>query len=107
MRFPADVNSISVSFDLRDFARLLSLNLAAGNYFIEVSSAGGKAANTNGGVWDPASFYDMGSFFLTGTIVAVPEPTTIALFGVVLIAGGVQYRRIRRQRQNAMNQQIS
>ena len=84
----------------------LSLNLAAGDYYVQVSSAGGKASDTNGGVWNPASFYDMGSFFLTGTIVAVPEPATIALFGIVFISGGVQCWRLRQQRRKAMNQKL-
>ena len=83
----------------------LALNLAPGNYFVEVSSAGGKASDTNGGVWNPASFYDMGSYFLTGAI-SVPEPTTIALcglFGVGVVCYGWRYRR---QRGAALDQEI-
>lgn len=60
----------------------LSLYLARGDYFIEVSSAGGKAASLGpNGNWDPASFFDMGSYFLTG-VVAIPEPSTLTLAGL-------------------------
>ena len=107
LRILDSIGNILGTANTASLGETLSLNLGAGNYFIEVSSAGGKAADTNGGVWDPASFYDMGSYFLTGTIVAVPEPTTIALFGIVLIAGGLQYRRLRQQRQKAIDQRLS
>jgi Bacterial pre-peptidase C-terminal domain/PEP-CTERM motif len=107
LRILDSVGNILATANTASLGETLSLNLGAGNYYIEVSSAGGKAADTNGGVWDPASFYDMGSYFLTGTIVAVPEPTTIALFGVVLIACSVQYRRLRHQRQKALDQNLS
>jgi hypothetical protein len=73
----------------------LSLNLAAGSYFIEVSSAGGKLASLGpDGNWVPAQFYDMGSYFLTGTIAAVPEPGGLLLlcFGLALVG----LRRCRR-----------
>jgi hypothetical protein len=53
----------------------LAVNLTAGSYFIEVSSAGGKQASLGpDGNWVAAQFFDMGSYFLTGNIIAVPEP---------------------------------
>lgn len=73
----------------------LSLNLAPGNYYIQVASAGGKAASLGpNGDWDPAWFYDMGSYFLTGTI-AIPEPTSVALLGLAL--GGLGWTWLRRK----------
>ncbi|HQR06501.1 MAG TPA: PEP-CTERM sorting domain-containing protein [Gemmatales bacterium] len=85
----------------------ISQNLAAGTYIIEVSSAGGKTASLGPGTWDPATFYDAGSYFLTGTIIsAVPEPATIALFGVVFLGAGYQGWRYRAKRRAALNQTI-
>jgi hypothetical protein len=48
----------------------LVLNLPAGSYYAQISSAG-----------DPQGlgFYDMGSYFLTGFIAPVPEPSTLVL----------------------------
>jgi len=59
----------------------IGMNLAAGTYFVEVSSAGGKFASLGpAGTWHAASFYDMGSYFLTGSIMSVPEPGSFAMF---------------------------
>jgi hypothetical protein len=52
-------------------------NLTEGTYFFQIASAGGFDAGNN------ALYYDVGSYFLTGTIVPVPEP------GLVLLAGAV------------------
>lgn len=74
----------------------LVVNLAQGNYFLEVSSAGGKAASLGpSGTWDPAFFFDMGSYFVTGTVV-VPEPSTFALASIALGFAVVSYRKKRR-----------
>lgn len=87
----------------------ISQNLAAGNYIIQVASAGGKLL---GSLDNPTSvqteYFDMGSFFLTGTIpTAVPEPATIALCGLVL--GGLGYRQWsqRRKLKKSLEQRIS
>lgn len=80
----------------------ITINLAAGNYYIQVSSAGGKQASLGpAGTWAPAQFYDMGSYFLTGTIV-VPEPATIILLGASCLGVGIWWRR--RRRLKAMDQ---
>jgi len=48
----------------------LSLSLTAGDYYLHIMSAA-----------DPSDsgYFDMGSYFLTGTLVPVPEPFTLAL----------------------------
>jgi len=74
----------------------LDVNLAAGDYFIQVASAGGRTVASGGGA-EAADYYDMGSYFLTG-LIAVPEPTTLgllALTGLGLVVGGRHYRRKR------------
>jgi hypothetical protein len=65
----------------------ISLILGAGTYYAEVLSAG-----------DPnnASFFDMGSYFLTGNLVAVPEPATLVLLAFGLFAIGWAGRKRRR-----------
>jgi hypothetical protein len=78
----------------------ISINLPIGDYFIEVSSAGGKEASLGpNGNWDPAYFYDMGSYFLTG-IIAIPEPSTIILIGLGIAGASVTYVRRRRRLQD-------
>lgn len=76
----------------------ININLAAGNYYIQVASAGGKQASLGPtGTWLDAQFFDMGSYFLTGVIpVAVPEPTTLALVGASFIGAGFWWRNRRR-----------
>lgn len=68
-------------------SQALSVNLAAGNYVARVYSAG-----------DPLSlnFYDMGSYFLKGTVAAVPEPTAVVLI-LVVVCSAVLCTRQRRQ----------
>lgn len=63
----------------------LSTSLAPGQYFLQVSSAGG---GTNNGY----NYFDVGSYFLTGSIVAVPEPGMLAI-GCFIVVGLVVCRR--------------
>jgi hypothetical protein len=72
----------------------LSVNLAAGLYYIEVSSAGGKLGSLGpNGNWIQRRFFDMGSYFLTGSIQAVPEAGGLM---VCLAIGAVVFIRRRR-----------
>ncbi len=72
----------------------LSINLSAGNYYVEVTSAGGKAGNTNGGAWQPSQYFDIGSYFLSGTIVYIPEPSSAATL-LIGVLGMLVHRRRR------------
>lgn len=86
----------------------LNVNLAAGNYFIQILSAGGK---TLGSLEQPTAvqtqYYDMGSYFLTGTIpVAVPEPETIAFCSITVLLVGYCVWRKRRQQKLAWSQLV-
>lgn len=60
-------------------------NLGAGDYFAQVSSFGGfqYAGNFNNG-----QYFDMGSYFLTGSgsLAMVPEPATMAALGIGALA---------------------
>jgi hypothetical protein len=68
------------------FAEVINAtNLAPGTYFLEITSAGADTA-----------YFDMGSYFLTGTFTPVPEP--VAIVGVGALALGMVWRR-RRSRQ--------
>ncbi|HMP18107.1 MAG TPA: PEP-CTERM sorting domain-containing protein, partial [Gemmatales bacterium] len=84
----------------------ININLAAGTYFLEVSSAGGKfgslGPNNN---WDPSYYFDMGSYFLTG-VIPVPEPATIALFGISGLAVGIVLYRRRKVRRALVDQEV-
>jgi hypothetical protein len=76
----------------------ISTTLSAGSYILEVSSAGGKAGSLGpDGTWEASSYYDMGSYFLTG-VIPVPEPTTIALMAISGLAAGYYFHRRRKQR---------
>jgi hypothetical protein len=59
-------------------------NLAAGDYFLQISSAGGDA-----------QYFDIGSYFLTGTLTPVPEPATVVGAGAAVLAVGALWRRRR------------
>jgi hypothetical protein len=79
-----DANGGLVGTATRDASTLFetfSGNLAAGDYFAEVSSVGGVTSTFDG----TAKYYSMGSYFLSGS-GAVPEPATIAVFGLGLAA---------------------
>jgi hypothetical protein len=73
----------------------LNVNLPGGNYFIRVNSAGGRTITSPGA--EPAQYFDMGSYFLTG-FIAVPEPTTIALLSLAGFAAVAGVYRVRRRR---------
>ncbi|MBL8823974.1 MAG: pre-peptidase C-terminal domain-containing protein [Planctomycetia bacterium] len=75
----------------------LNVNLAAGNYYIQVSSAGGQQASLGpNGNWAPAQFFDLGSYFLTGSI-AVPEPAILAALGATSMGVGFWWMRRRKR----------
>jgi hypothetical protein len=71
------------------FTETITANgLTAGTYYFQISSAGA----------DPI-YFDMGSYFLTGTITPVPEPGLILLAGVA----GLGLRSVvRRRRRTAL-----
>ncbi len=84
--------------DTDSLSETLSVHLTAGNYLIEVSSAGGKHADLGpDGNWNPAQYFDMGSYFLTGSIAAIPEP---GMASVLLV--GTVYALIRRRRSGSI-----
>ena len=62
-----------------------SANLAAGDYFAQVTSYGGF---TYGGQYNNGSYFDMGSYFLSGSgsLTMVPEPATLAALGLGALA---------------------
>jgi len=59
-------------------------NLAAGLYYLQISSAGADS-----------QYFDLGSYFLTGTIIPVPEPRTILLIGLLFSAAFVGIQRLK------------
>lgn len=65
-------------------------NLAAGTYYLEVSSAGGLT--------DPYGnkYYDMGGYILLGSFTPVPEPVAVFAVAVSVFAAGGLVRRYRR-----------
>src|SRR4029079_14194656 len=72
----ASANNLSAS---------LFVNLPAGNYFAHVMSAADPTAS---------NYYDIGSYFLTGSF-AVPEPSTIGFVMVTVVCGSFARRRRR------------
>ncbi len=92
-----DANGNLVGVATKDSTTLFetySGNLVAGNYFAVVTSNGGLVY---GGQYNNASYYDMGSYFLTGSgalAAPVPEPASM----VALVAGIGMLARRRRAR---------
>lgn len=96
LRILDDVGSQVAISATADLGELLSINLGAGDYYIEVSSAGVKAGNTNVGAWQPSQYYNIGSYFLTGSIAYVPEPNSAAAL-LVGVFGLLVHRRRKAQ----------
>jgi hypothetical protein len=61
----------------------LAVSLTGGNYIARVSSAADPTAT---------SFFDIGSYFLTGTLL-VPEPSTMGLLMVASVWLGFSRRK--------------
>jgi len=87
--------NVLATADTPNLSETISMELSAGSYFLEVSSAGGKFASLGpNGNWASASFFDMGSYFLTGNIgSAIPEPSSVALLTAILVGLCCQRRR--------------
>ena len=58
--------------------------LEAGTYFLAIGSHGGFAFPSPGGTVTNRYIQDTGQYFLTGSIVSIPEPTGLALVGIEL-----------------------
>lgn len=63
----------------------LTTSLSTGQYYLQISSAGGS---TNNGY----DYFDVGSYFLTGSVVPIPEPGVMA-FAFLSVTGLAVYRR--------------
>lgn len=102
------LGSILFSANSITLGETISQNLAPGNYFIQVSSAGGKTLGSlNNPTAAQSQYYDMGSYFLTGFIpTAVPEPTTIAMCGLFVLGWGYRTWSIRRLKKKTMDAEM-
>jgi hypothetical protein len=88
-------NQLAIS-NTASLSETISLELGIGQYFVEVSSAGGKVGSLGpSGNWEPKYYFDMGAYFLTGSILAVPEPGTGL---VLLVLAAVLVLTCRRQK---------
>lgn len=77
--------------DASTLARTFTDTLAAGSYYAQITSAGGHLENS---IFDAASYYEMGGYFLTGSgFVVIPEPAT---GGFIVVAFGFAVVRRRR-----------
>jgi hypothetical protein len=73
---------IGISSAVGNATETVSLtNLAAGDYYIQISSAGADA-----------QYFDVGSYFLTGQFIAVPEPAMVLGLGAMVVVT-VRWRR--------------
>jgi hypothetical protein len=59
--------------------------LAAGTYYLDITSHGGYTYSLGSGATD-RFLQDTGQYFITGSAIAVPEPTSIALGGLGVVA---------------------
>ena len=75
-----------------NLSKTLSLSLTAGNYSAEIMNTGNATDTT----FATRNFFDMGSYFLTGTI-PVPEPATLGLMAM----GGAALLLLGRKRKSA------
>lgn len=104
LRILDNVGGLVAEAKTASLSETININLAAGNYYIQVSSAGGQQASLGpAGTWAPAQFFDVGSYFLTG-IIPVPEPATVILFGASGLGVGIWW--LRRRRLKAMDQKV-
>jgi hypothetical protein len=53
-------------------------NLAPGTWYLQIQSFGGETNSAGAGI-QSTNYFDMGSYFLSGSITPVPEPTTLTL----------------------------
>ncbi len=84
-------NVIATATDPNAFTATIATTLAAGFYCLEIESAGGKSSSESA-IYGNSSYFDMGSYFLSGTI-PVPEPSGVAV--IVLSATFLLHRRRR------------
>ena len=76
--------------------------LPAGNYYAEIDSYGGHTQTL--GSYNTTYYYDMGSYFLTGSGVSVPEPGTWAmLLAIACFASAAALRRGRGRKMTFAN----
>ena len=67
--------------------------LAAGTYYAKIASYGGETQTL--GSYNTTYYYDMGSYFIKGSGLTVPEPGTLALLASVVCFGLAIRRRAR------------
>jgi hypothetical protein len=68
--------------------------LPAGWYYAEIASFGGHSQTL--GSYNTTSYFDMGSYFLSGSGLSVPEPGTLAILLAVVCLGVARCYRARR-----------
>ncbi|MFO0809273.1 MAG: hypothetical protein U0746_11655 [Gemmataceae bacterium] len=91
-----ELSSVTMT-DLNLTATISMTNLPTGNYYLQILSSGGTLGNPDAG----ARYFDMGSYFLTGTgnFTPVPETATFVLTALGLVAtGGTRWRSQARRR---------
>jgi hypothetical protein len=69
--------------------------LSAGWYYAEIASFGGYSQTL--GSYNTTSYFDMGSYFLTGTGLSVPEPGTSAMLLAIVCLAAAGLCRARRR----------